>query len=55
MREWRDPSTGLSALAAAGLMLAGEGGNGGPDKVWAPTESIEPTALHLSLVGLWRG
>lgn len=54
VREWRDPSTWLSASAAAGLMLAGEG-NGGADKVWAPTESIEPTALHLSLEGGWRG
>lgn len=52
--EWCDPSTGLSASAAAGLMLAGEG-NGRADKVWAPTESIEPTALHLSLKGGWRG
>lgn len=32
VREWRDPSTGLSASAAAGLMLAGEG-NGEADKV----------------------
>lgn len=55
MREWHDPSTWLSAsAAAAGLMLAGEG-NGRADKVWAPTESIEPTALHLSLEGGWRG
>lgn len=54
MKEWRDPSTGLSALAAAGLMLAGEG-NGGTDKVWTPAEPIEPTALHLSLEGGWRG
>lgn len=57
VREWRYPSTWLSAsaaAAAAGLMLAGEG-NGRADKVWAPTESIEPTALHLSLEGGWRG
>lgn len=31
-------------------MLAGEG-NGGADKVWAPTESMEPPALHQSLEG----
>lgn len=54
MREWRDPSTWLSASAAAELMLAGEG-NGGADKVRAPAESIEPTALHLSPEGGWRG
>lgn len=56
MREWHDPSTWLSASAAAasGLMLPGEG-NGGADKVWAPTESIEATVLHLSLEGGWRG
>lgn len=54
VREWHDPSTGLSALAAAGLMLAGEG-DGGADKVWAPAESAEPTAFHLSLEGGWRG
>lgn len=51
VREWRDLSTWLSAsAAAAGLMLAGEG-NGGADKVWAPTESMEPPALHQSLEG----
>lgn len=53
MRERRDPSTGLSASAAAGPELAGEG-NGGADKVGAPTESIEPTALHLSPEVGWR-
>jgi len=52
--EWCDPSSGLSASAAAGQMLAGEG-NGGADKVWAPAESIEPTALHLSQEGGWKG
>lgn len=51
VREWHDPSTWLSASAAAsGQMLPGEG-NGGADKVWAPTESIEVTVLHLSLKG----
>lgn len=53
-REWCYPSRGLSASTAAGRMLAGEG-NGGADKVWAPAASIEPTALHLSLEGGWRG
>lgn len=47
MSVWRDPSTGLSASAASGLMPAGEG-NDGADKVWPPTESIEPRASHLS-------
>lgn len=54
MSVWCDPSTGLSASAASGLMLAGEG-NEGADKVWAPAESIEPTALHLSLKDGRRG
>lgn len=53
LRKRHDPSSGLSASAAAGQMLAGEG-NGGADKVRAPAESIEPTALHLSLEGGWR-
>lgn len=34
MQEWRDPSTWLSASAAAA-------GEGGADKVRAPAESIE--------------
>lgn len=32
MREWHDPSTGLSASATAGLILVGYG-NGETDKV----------------------
>lgn len=49
VQDWHDPSTWLSAAASAGE------GNGGADKVGAPTESIEPTALHLSRDGGWAG
>lgn len=45
VQEWRDPSTWLSASAAA----AGEGR--GADKVRAPAESIEAAALRLSAGG----
>lgn len=56
VRKWLYPSTGLSASAAAGLILAGEGMEGLIK--CGLQQSIEPTAAvicNMSLEGGWRG